>query len=116
MATRKHCWQPSCSTDFELATTPFMKRIIINTAIVAIFLLSARASQTNSIPDVNWGEPVCGVQIFTGFTNPVVKAGTSEFLCLKIRNSCTNAISLNLVTNLPPEMLANNIGKKYELP
>jgi hypothetical protein len=53
--------------------------------------------------------------MFTGFTNPVIRAGTSESLCLKIRNLSTNVISLNLATNLPAEMLTNNIGKKYEL-
>lgn len=87
----------------------------INIAIVVATLLSAQADQVCSASSLNWGEPVCGIQMFIGFTNPVVKAGTSESLYLKIRNSSTNAISLNLATNLPPEMLTNNIGKKYEL-
>lgn len=92
-----------------------MRRICISLVTLAAAVLSIRAGQTNSVPVFNWGKPVFGVQIADEFANPEVKAGTLQSLCLKIKNSSTNAINLNVAMYPPPAMLTNNFGKKYEL-
>lgn len=92
-----------------------MKRTYLSATTCVILLFSARAEQTNSIPVVNWGKPVFGVQIADEFANPEIKPGTAQSICLKIKNSSTNVISLGVPWYAPSAILTNSIGKKYEL-
>jgi hypothetical protein len=92
-----------------------MKLITTNVAIFVVTVFTTQAGQTNSVPFTNWGEPVSGVQMADELQNSVVAPNTVQVLCLKLRNSSTNVITLDGDTNSTPFFLTNNIGKQYEL-
>jgi hypothetical protein len=92
-----------------------MIKKLFGAVFVAIFLANICTAQSSDSQSVaNWGESICGVQLSISLSSCVVKAGSTTFFRLRIKNSSTNVVRL-IPKSLVPFILTNNLGKTYQL-